>query len=83
MVYRQLTDLDLDFLGEVGYSVQHLNGLLYPLVDDGQVVLSLLAHGLCLSWVGVTQVFEVVDGVHAVLLFCLDVVLQGLQDLGA
>ena len=77
-----LTDLDLDFLGEVGHSIEHLDGLLDPLVDDGEVVLGLLAHGLGLGRIGIAQVLEVVDGVHAVLLFRLDVVLQSFQDLG-
>ena len=79
---KMLTDLDLDFLGEVGHSVEHLDRLLDPLVDDGEVVLGLLAHGLGLGRIGIVQVLEVVDGVHAVLLLCLDVVLQSLQDLG-
>ena len=75
---RILADLNLDFLGEVGHSVEHFDGLLNPLVDDGEVVLGLLAHGLCLGRIGVAKVLEVVNGVHAVLLLRLDVVLKSL-----
>ena len=70
----------LDLLSKVRDSVQHLYTLLHPLVDDGQVVPCLLSHSLCLNRVRISQVFEVVNSVHTVLLLHLDVVFQGLKD---
>ncbi len=39
--------------------------------------------GLGLSWVSISEMFEVVDGVHPVFLFSLNVMLERLQDLSS
>ena len=77
---QPLTNLRPDLLLLLWHSLQHLHSSLDPLVDDVEVVEGLGPQGQSFLGVCVHLVLVVVDGVQAIFLLGLNVVLQGLQD---
>ena len=76
----RLTNLWPDLDLHLGVSVQHLEGLVDPLLGEFQVVDNEGVDAQSLLGIGELDVLEVVHGVHTVLLLRLDVVTQIVED---